>query len=119
MPRDRHFDDEDDDRERPHPSRGGTSVVLLVAGFVIALVIVAGLGAAAIFVLRPVPSDPAPVAEAVAEPVPGGPNIQIAKPDPPRVPGPPVVAVPSAGRSVNYLVFGGDEFGATGLVSYR
>ena len=118
MPRDRRFEYEDDDRDRPHSGRGGGAVVLLVAGVVIALVIVAGLGAAAIFVLRPVPSDPAPVAEAVAEPNPGGLNIQIAKPEPPRVPGPPVVAVPTAGRSVNHLVFGGDEFGATGLVSY-
>jgi hypothetical protein len=118
MPRDRRFEYEDDDRDRPPASRGGGAVVLLVAGIVIALVIVAGLGAAAIFVLRPVPSDPAPVAEAVAEPNPGGLNIQIAKPEPPRVPGPPVVAVPTAGRSVNQLVFGGDEYGATGLVSY-
>jgi hypothetical protein len=118
MPRDRRFEYEDDDRDRPPAGRGGGAVVLLVAGIAIALVIVAGLGAAAIFVLRPVPSDPAPVAEAVADPNPGGPNIQIAKPEPPRVPGPPVVAVPSAGRSVNQVVFGGDEFGATGMVSY-
>src|SRR5262245_3203393 len=117
MPRDRDFD-HDDDREVP-PSRGGMPVVLLVAGIAIALVIVAGLGAAAMFVLRPIPSDPAPTApEVTADPNPGGLNVQLLRPEPPRVPGPPVVAVPTAGRSVNNLVFGGDEYGVTGLVGY-
>jgi len=119
MPRDRYFDNEDDDRDRPRPARVGSSVVLLVAGIAIALVIVAGLGAAAIFVLSPVPSAPPPVAEMVPDANPGGLNIQIAKPEPPPDPGAAVVAVPSAGRSVTQLVFGGDAKGATALVSYK
>src|SRR5262245_57766434 len=108
-PRRRRRDDRDDDR--PPRRGGGLPMVLILIGGATILVILAGLAAAAFFAFRtPRPEGP----ETPQAPVPDiGPA--------PRLvvePGRHLVPVPTAGRSVNQLVFAGGESGSTALVSY-
>jgi len=92
----------EDDVETRRPT-GGMPVAVIVAGVAIVLVIVAGLAVTALVVFRsaqragPDGSDPVTEAKGLADP------------------GPPVVAVPTAGRHVAQLVFAGGEHGATAL----
>jgi hypothetical protein len=109
-------DDFDDDRPRrrgaDRTSGSGLRIALILIGGATIVIVLAGLAAAAFFAFRTPRLEGPQTPDAPVTDIGPVPRLVVE-------PGPPLVPVPTAGRSVNQLVFAGGENGSTALVSYR